>query len=189
MTTQSADSPNAEEFAALYAAGALTEQERVIFEARLSAGDPEVVAAWRSYELVVTRLADGLPPIPPPAGIRENLLRRTEGHAPLPAGLFIQRAADAPWEETAISGVRRRTLFVDREHRRQALLLHMAPGATYPAHTHDGPEECFILEGDLEVAGQVLGPGDYQRAEAGSHHGDQYSRGGCVALILAPVRL
>jgi anti-sigma factor ChrR (cupin superfamily) len=189
MTTQSVDSPNADEFAALYAAGALTEQERVIFETRLSAGDPEVVAAWRSYELVVTSLADGLPPISPPAAVRDNLLRRTEGQAPLPAGLFIQRAADAPWEETGIPGVRRRILVVERERRRQAVLLQMAAGATYPAHTHDGPEECFVLEGDLEVAGRVLGPGDYQRAEAGSHHGDQYSRGGCLALILATARL
>jgi hypothetical protein len=49
-----------------------------------------------------------------------------------------------------------RLLFVDRDHSRCTALVRMAAGATYSSHVHNGPEECFVLEGDLHVGDALL---------------------------------
>ena len=59
----------------------------------------------------------------------------------------------------------------------------MAPGSSYPCHVHNGPEQCLVLEGDLLVEDDLLGPGDYQWAEVGSRHGIQSTKQGCLLLI------
>jgi quercetin dioxygenase-like cupin family protein len=62
-------------------------------------------------------------------------------------------------------------------------MFRMEPGTSYPQHIHAGAEECYVLEGDLHVGDMVLHAGDYQRAEAGSHHGYQSTETGCVLLV------
>jgi len=69
---------------------------------------------------------------------------------------------------------------------RDAMLVRMAPGTSYPRHVHAGPEECFVLEGDLAVGdGLRLVAGDYQRMESGSRHPDQSTEGGCLLLLIS----
>lgn len=89
------------------------------------------------------------------------------------------------WETTAIEGVEARRLFVDADGDRATFLVRMRPGAAYPAHVHAGPEECFVLEGDLLVGHQRMRAGDYQRAESGSTHDVQSTEGGCVLLLVS----
>jgi len=89
------------------------------------------------------------------------------------------------WEATSVDGIEARQLFVDRASDRATFLVRMASGTAYPAHVHAGPEECFVLEGDLTVGDVTMHAGDYQRAERGSRHGLQTSESGCVLLLVS----
>ncbi len=98
---------------------------------------------------------------------------------------WIVRRADADaWEPTAIPGIDVRPLSVSIERRHATMLVRMAPGTAYPGHRHGGPEECYVLSGDLQVGDELeLKTGDFQRAESGSVHAVQSTRGGCTLLI------
>jgi anti-sigma factor ChrR (cupin superfamily) len=99
-------------------------------------------------------------------------------------GLAIHRSDAGAWQKTAIEGSEVQALSVSETPRQATMLVRMAPGSAYPAHRHAGPEECYVLSGDLRVGDALqLGPGDFQRAEAGSHHAPQSTRGGCLLLI------
>jgi anti-sigma factor ChrR (cupin superfamily) len=185
-----------EELAALYAAGAMPAEERDGFEAHL-----ETCAAcreaWGNLTPVVVAFAEAAPPVTPSAEVRERLLRhigaaarpsplREHLAAPpagLAAGLVFRRDEPGEWKDASVPGVRIRVLFVDREHDQFTALVRMAAGSSYPGHVHRGPEECLVLEGDLQVGDVVMRPGDYQRAAAGSRHGVQSTRGGCLLFI------
>ena len=93
------------------------------------------------------------------------------------------RAHEGEWRETGIPGVTARILFQDRERELLTVLLRLAPGASYPAHTHGGWEECIVLEGDVRVGDEVMGPGDFQRSEGGSQHPRHWTRDGCLLYI------
>jgi anti-sigma factor ChrR (cupin superfamily) len=56
---------------------------------------------------------------------------------------------------------------------------------TLPPHIHRGIEECYVLEGDLEMGGHKLHAGDYQFAFEDSLHGVQSSEDGCLLLIVS----
>jgi len=93
-------------------------------------------------------------------------------------------ADDAAFEPTDIAGIHVRRLFVDEPNDRITMLVRMAPGTAYPAHRHGGVEECFVLQGDLEIGATTeLRAGDYQRMDVDSVHEVQSTRGGCVLLI------
>lgn len=107
---------------------------------------------------------------------------RTAG-SELAPGLFTLRSSEGTWEDTDVDGVRVRPLYVDPDRGYVTMLVRMDPGASYPSHVHAGAEECYVLEGDLEVAGASLTAGDYQRAESDSLHGVQSTKSGCLLLI------
>jgi anti-sigma factor ChrR (cupin superfamily) len=190
-----------EELAALDAVGALPPEEAARFEAHLLAGCEACRAERRVFERVTAALAAAADPATPAPGTREALLRRL-GMGPEPSAstsplrqhfqeaspgqeLVIRRSDESPWEPTEIPGVQVRTLFVDRGHNQFTALVRMAPGTSYPPHLHSGPEECFVLEGDLHVGAEVMRAGDYQRAPAGSRHGVQHTEQGCLLLVTA----
>jgi anti-sigma factor ChrR (cupin superfamily) len=183
------------EWAALYAAGALTGPERMEFEAHLAGGCQACDAELQQLGPVVAALGGSARPVTPHPGLRESLIQRISAtpmsplrrhlhQSPLahPA-LVTRRAADGVWEPSDVAGVSLRVLHVDRSSNQFTALVRMASGASYPRHVHGGPEQCLVLEGDLHVGDDVLGPGDYQRAEAGSLHGVQTTERGCLLMI------
>ncbi len=106
------------------------------------------------------------------------------GSGPSEVGDFVNLPAEAArWEATATAGVQTRRLGFDRVNRRVSMLIRMEPGASYPAHRHGGPEECFVVAGDLRVGEFHMRAGDFQRAEAGSVHPAQSTVGGCLLFI------
>jgi anti-sigma factor ChrR (cupin superfamily) len=111
----------------------------------------------------------------------------TSSRSPLADFTFVHSSA-GDWQATAIDGIEARQLFVDPQQDRATFLVRMAPGAAYPAHVHAGPEECFVLEGDLEVGGLRMQAGDYQRAEPGSTHCVQSTEKGCLLLLVSSLR-
>jgi predicted ChrR family anti-sigma factor len=192
------------ELAALYAAGALTPETGVAFEAHLNSGCEACRAEVAKFSPVVAALLAAVEPSPPPAAARAALLQRIAAHdlartaasplqrvvaaasdPPGAEGVLFRPASEAVWENTPVAGVTIRTLFVDQANNRFTAVVRMAPGASYPAHLHSGPEECLVLEGDLCDGAAVLQAGDYLRMPAGSRHGEQRTRQGCLLLIVS----
>ena len=102
-------------------------------------------------------------------------------------GFSIVRSNEGEWEEIA-KGVSLKPLFVDQDRGYATALIRMRPGVGYPKHRHVETEECYVLDGDLQIGGQTFRAGDYVRAEAGSIHEGIYSEQGCTLLILSSQR-
>lgn len=102
---------------------------------------------------------------------------------------WLVRAGDGGFEPTGFDGIDVRRLFVDDEHDRVTMLIKMAPGTSYPSHRHGGPEECFVLEGDLSIGDALeMHAGDFQRMDQDSVHEMQSTRGGCLLLVTSSKR-
>jgi anti-sigma factor ChrR (cupin superfamily) len=91
------------------------------------------------------------------------------------------------WEQV-IPGVRAKRLYVDPQHDTVTMLIRMDPGASYLPHRHAGPEQCFVLEGDLRDGELVVRAGDFQCAAEGTVHGSQQTESGCLLLIVSSLR-
>lgn len=187
-----------DELAALYLSGAMTPEEQRAIEARVAAGETELIRALEHLAPVGRLLAEAGPsPIDPDPATRDTVLAAIRGRGEdehqvwrdwrptaTESELFTLPADEGGWEETGVPGITVRRLFVDRANNRMTALFRMEPGTAYVPHVHDGPEECYVLEGDLHVGDDVvMHAGDYQRAPAGSTHGVQRTEGGCVLLI------
>lgn len=183
------------DMAEAFVSGAMPAERREEYEEHLARCGPcraevEVLSA------VVEGLALATPPAAPPAGVWERVrveltadVQTWRGWKPDdpnggPLGLFLARDTERRWEPTGVPGVEAQRLFQDPDADRVTMLVRMAPGSSYPAHVHAGPEECYVLEGDLRVGDDLeMSAGDYQRARAGTHHPVQSTRGGCVLLL------
>jgi anti-sigma factor ChrR (cupin superfamily) len=73
---------------------------------------------------------------------------------------------------------------MDVERQRVSMLVKLAPGAAYPSHTHAGIEELYLLDGELEIDGRVLYPGDYSRAEPDTSDAVVRSDTGCICVLI-----
>lgn len=142
--------------------------------------------------------------IHPPAALKEKLLHNIKSDAPPAAkaathpqvwknwsnmkkeiGLVMVRADEGDWEDTGVNGFQVKRLFVDEAHDSVTMLVRGPAGAVYPSHRHAGPEQCYVLTGDLHVGDAVLRAGDYQYASSDSIHGIQYTESGCLLLIVS----
>lgn len=121
-----------------------------------------------------------LQPAEPAPALSESRLDQLAG-----PGWRTQLADEGAWKDTGMTGIRAKLLRHDPERRSVTMLVTMDAGVSYPRHRHAGSEECFVLQGDLQVGGRTLGPGDYQCAEAGSTHETQTTRDGCTILLVA----
>lgn len=169
---------------ALYVLGALEEEEeRALCDAHL-----ETCGSCRDAAAQLRRTAEDLalaaPPVDPPPDLLERVLRRIrEDGAP---GHALQQETTRAWIPAG-EGVEISPLWLDRERERHSLLIRMRAGARLPAHRHGGPEECFVVRGDIEDGSVRLREGDYVRFEAGTEHAVT-TRGGCTLLVTASLR-
>ena len=85
-------------------------------------------------------------------------------------------------------GVLLKKLYVDQASGIATSLVRMQPGTALPVHQHLGVEQFLVIEGDCNVAGKTLGPGDYHRAASGSIHETTYTVEGTLFLLVAPER-
>lgn len=184
-------------WAALHAIGALSPEDAAAFERHLAICTPCRLER-ESLARTAESMLDAVPSTPVPVSLRGRLLERvraTRGPAAQPwqswrpqAGaedFVLLRGAAEGWEPTSVDGVEVRKLFVDEAADRVTMLVRMAPGTAYPSHRHAGAEECYVLEGDLNVGDDVLHAGDYQRADVGSRHGIQSTKNGCLLFIVS----
>ena len=177
------------ELAVPYAVGALDEADRLAFEDHLRNGCDLCHAELRSLSAVTDELAVSAAAAPP-EGLRARLMRRVRHTPTRPGilfdhgGLLLSRSAEIPWQPYA-AGIVHKPLFTDNERRYATSLVRVEPGARFPSHRHRDIEELFILSGDLQVAGIVMRPGDYCRADPSTVHSETFSETGCLLLMLA----
>jgi anti-sigma factor ChrR (cupin superfamily) len=182
----------AEQQAALYASGAMPDDERRSFEAHLQSGCGLCAAEVAAFADVAALLAEAAPPRSPRPELRAAVLKGLEQTAADPIleknGLRFVYPERLDWQDLGSSGIQAKLLGADERRSYHSLLVRMAPGAVYPAHRHADVEDLYLLEGDLTVSGVLMRAGDYCRAEAGSVHSGISTRGGCVFLTLASAR-
>jgi len=184
-----------QEEASLYVLGALTATEKETFEAALRV-EPALRELVASLERTAGLLARAVPPVAPPAGLRERILRRIEADEmqvpsvprPMPvvasAFFFVAASDEAGWKQLPLPGASVKLLSVDRERGFAVLLGRLAPGVCYPAHGHETAEDLFLLSGDLNIAGRRLRAGDFHHCDAGTSHPVNYSEEGCTLLAV-----
>ncbi|HSB12701.1 MAG TPA: cupin domain-containing protein [Blastocatellia bacterium] len=178
------------DIAVAYALGTLTQREARDFEEHLETGCEICAAELPSFERTVSALAFGAPEVEPSIVVKAKLLMRlNETKKPAPVSQsreFISiLASEGEWQEIQ-PGILLKQLYVDQATGIATSLVKMLPGTTLPQHQHSGVEQFFVIEGDCNVRGQQLGPGDYHRAEAGSIHETTHSVGGTMLLLVAP---
>jgi anti-sigma factor ChrR (cupin superfamily) len=172
-----------EDLAALDAAGALSEAEQRDYRAKLAAASPdERTAVAQLYELTAQLVAAGAETAPPP-GARERLMKRVEG-----SRIYSVLRGEGTWLPGPVPGTRVKLLSLDRLRDSATILMQVDPGARYPPHHHTGGEDCYVISGEILVAGRRLRAGDFHRAEPDSDHGELSSDTGAeVLLVVAAV--
>jgi anti-sigma factor RsiW len=87
------------------------------------------------------------------------------------------------WEQVA-PGIECKLLAADVERHRVSMLVRLAPGASYPAHTHVDVEELHLLDGELWIDERKLLPGDYNYGAPGASDQRVWSETGCTCVLV-----
>jgi DNA-binding NarL/FixJ family response regulator/anti-sigma factor ChrR (cupin superfamily) len=102
----------------------------------------------------------------------------------LPSG---QRWSEPEWEQVA-PGIECKLLATDTQRHQVSMLVRLAPGASYPGHTHAGIEELHLLEGELWIDQRKLVPGDYNYAAPGTGDDRVWSETGCTCVLITSIK-
>lgn len=133
-------------------------------------------AAWPIDVLRPTRFLQ--------ARLARQIAEETAKEALLPTS---QPWSEPAWEEVA-AGIECKLLATDTERHRVSMLVRLAPGASYPAHTHAGVEELHLLDGELWIDARKLLPGDYNYGAPGAGDERVYSDTGCTCLLITSTK-
>jgi len=171
--------------AALHALGTLDAEEAREVDTHLREDCPTCAKESAGFATVTEYLALAAQPVPPAPALRERLLAtaRAQPSAPPPSAYSFVLAGDGAWSEVQ-PGVRCKDLAGDPTQPSYAYLVRMDVGAHVRTHEHDYVEHCYVVSGDLQVAGRSLQTGDYHFADRGTVHEDLFSETGCVLLIV-----
>jgi len=188
---------NLEELAALNAVGALDGKDYNDLQGLVPGADPVVASEVARFNDVAALLLASLSDLRPPAPeLKERILRQVEqrktGQIPqdlgklAPAQRFsLIRGEDVSgWRKLSVPGAFVKLLSLDQTRGYAVVLGKLDAGARYPAHQHSGPEEVYILSGDLNMGGLVLRAGDFHHSDAGTQHGENFSEHGCTILAV-----
>jgi len=171
-----------------YALQALPADERAAAEAHM-ASCPDCQRELESLRPVVDSFVcwptDVLRPTGPLHARLSHRIAEETGKGPvLPA---IPRWTEPEWEHVA-PGIECKLLASDTERDRVSMLVRLAPGASYPAHTHAGVEELHLLDGELWIDGRKLLPGDYNYGAAGTGDDRVWSETGCTCVLVTSTK-
>jgi len=183
-----------QEQAALGALGLLSpeDEERLAVELRQN---PELREFYKGLQQTMDKVALAVPRKTPPPGLKAKVLQKIQARqatscvtAPstaIPPGLhFVGSHESSGWKQLPVRGAWIKLLSFEPQRGYAVLLGKLEPGVRYPAHTNAGPEDFYILTGDLHVGERALGPGDFHHADAGSLHGENYSVAGCTLVAV-----
>jgi anti-sigma factor ChrR (cupin superfamily) len=120
------------------------------------------------------------PPSDRAAAVKGRILDRVRATARMLDNTQTIYASAGQWLPVA-PGVNAKMLY--RDDSGYSFLLRFDPGATLPAHPHDGDEECIVVEGEARIGDLNILQGDYHLARRGSRHGDMFSPVGALLFI------
>lgn len=180
------------ETTSLYALGAMSETERASMDEHLAQGCAVCESEIGRYGDLLARWVE-TNAVTAPSSLRDKLIESIrEESTPVPravspivfedAGLIVLRTSQMEWS-TLSPGLSVKVLFDDKEREVTTTLLRLAPGAMYPAHRHKSVEEVYVLQGELQVEGVDLRPGDFCLAQPDTIHEGSYSKTGCVLVV------
>jgi anti-sigma factor ChrR (cupin superfamily) len=188
MNTFPTDRCEQSELVCAYALQALPANEVAAAEAHM-ASCPDCRRELENLRLVVDRFVswptDVLRPTTPlQARLAHRIAEETGKHPvpPPPRGWF-----EPDWEQVA-PGIECKLLATDAERHRVSMLVRLAPGASYPAHTHAGVEELHLLDGELWIDGRKLMPGDYNYGAPGANDERVWSETGCTCVLVTSTK-
>jgi hypothetical protein len=95
--------------------------------------------------------------------------------------------SEPEWEQVA-PGIECKLLATDTERHRVSMLVRLAPGASYPAHTHAGVEELHLLDGELWIDERKLVSGDYNHGALGVDDERVWSETGCTCVLVTSTK-
>jgi anti-sigma factor ChrR (cupin superfamily) len=184
MTTSHRNPCEHSEVTCAYAARALSPDEVAAAEVHI-ASCPDCRSELESLRSVFDRLVcwptDVLRPT---TSLQQRLALRiaTEtGKAPVPPP--TPQWSEPEWELVA-PGIECKLLADDAERHRVSMLVRLAPGASYPPHSHAGVEELHLLDGELWINGRKLVPGDYNYGPPGALDESVWSETGCTCVLV-----
>lgn len=183
---------------AFYALGLLDEDEHSRWTKHLNAGCVDCEMRLAQLRETAACVGYGARHVEPPATLRDRVLAVTENRQERSPGIqvwkqwspiaiedaHVVRSEEGEWNQVQ-PGIAVKQLYVDRGRDSVTMLIRMSPGTSYGRHLHAGAEQCFVLEGDLSEGESVVTAGDYQCLPAGSTHGVQRTRSGCLLLIVS----
>ena len=124
----------------------------------------------------------------PPASLQARLARRIaaeNGRTPAPPP--ARQWSEPEWQQVA-PGIECQLLAAESEAHRISMLVRLAPGASYPAHTHAGVEELHLLAGELWIDQRKLVAGDYNYGAPGAGDERVWSETGCTCLLVTSTK-
>jgi len=171
-----------------HALGAVPANEQAAIEAHIAAC-PDCQREFESLRPVLKRFVswptDVLRPAP---SLQTRLaLRIAEETAKEPVLPPARRWSEPEWEKVA-PGIECKLLATDERWHRVSMLVRLAPGASYPAHTHAGVEELHLLDGELWIDERKLVPGDYNYGPPGAADYRVWSETGCTCVLVTSTR-
>ena len=188
MSTNQRNRCEQSETTCAYAAEALPGSEVAAAEAHIAAC-PECRQELESVGAVVDRFVSWPTDVlRPTAALQGRLALRIAaetGKAPVLPPAAKQPEPD--WEQVA-PGIECKLLATDTERHRVGMLVRLAPGASYPPHTHAGVEELHLLDGELWIDERKLVPGDYNYGAPGASDHRVWSETGCTCVLLTSTR-
>jgi anti-sigma factor ChrR (cupin superfamily) len=188
MTTLDEEPCGQSELTAAYAAQALPASDVAAAEAHIAAC-PHCQRELEALRPVVDRFVSWPTDLlRPPTLLQERLAQRIAaetGREPVPPPAPHWREPD--WEQVA-PGIECKLLATDKERHRVSMLVRLAPGARYPAHTHAGVEELHLLDGELWIDERKLLPGDYNYGPPGASDERVWSETGCTCVLVTSTR-
>jgi anti-sigma factor RsiW len=180
------------ELTCAYALQALPAGEIAAAEAHI-ASCPDCQRELESLRPVVDRFVSWPTDVlRPPTSLQARLARRIAeetGMQPvLPPELPVApRWSEPEWERVA-PGIECKLLATDAERHRVSMLVRLAPGASYPPHTHAGVEELHLLEGELWIDERKLFPGDYNYGAPGAGDDRVWTETGCTCVLITSTK-
>ena len=184
-----------QEKASLWAAGLMPQAEVEEWLAALSSGTAEAQAEAKALLEAATLSMAALTPLRRPspnlkARIMDRIRSTPQGSpkTPTPGPFAMIREGDTTgWIDLPVPGASVKLLSLNAKEGYAIVMGKLAPGARYPAHTHIGPEEVYVVSGDLKIGGDYLGAGDFHHAAAGSTHDINFSENGCIIIAVLSV--
>ena len=124
----------------------------------------------------------------PTTSLKARLAARVAEETGKPPVIPLARPWPEPeWEQVA-AGIECKLLATDEERHRVSMLVRLAPGANYPAHTHAGAEELHLLDGELWIDDRKLFAGDYNYGAPGAGDDRVWSETGCTCLLVTSTK-